>query len=262
MSAGSIWWSLAFLILVFWTFARTYYLRGFFHAAPLPGRLEIHGLVMSGWVVLMFVQSGLIVIRRAQWHRRLGWFGAGWAGLVVLMGSTTTIHAATRAVRAHSSMAGPQTMIMGLELVQMLLFAGLVVIAIWCGRRRLDVHKRLMLLTIACMLPSALARLPVSFMTNAYILLGLYGFVLVCAALDTIRHRRLHPAFGWGGGIVLAALQITFVVVQTRRGSSLADGCCPERDRCFGRRVQLLGTPWGRSIPCAPECSGGDRSIR
>jgi hypothetical protein len=207
--------SFAFLILVFWTFARTYYLRGFFQAAPLPGLLEIHGLVMSGWVVLLLSQSGLVAIRRVQWHRRLGWIGAGWAGLVVLMGSTTTIHAAAREVRAHSAMAGPLTMIMGLELVQMLLFAGLVVVAIWCRRRHLDIHKRLMLLTIACMLPSALARLPVSFMTNTDILLGLYGFVLVCAALDTVRHRRLHPAFGWGGGIVLAALQITFVVVHT-----------------------------------------------
>jgi hypothetical protein len=207
--------SVAFLVLVFWTFARTYYLRGFFQAAPLPPLLEVHGLVMSGWVALMFIQSGLIAIRRVQWHRRLGWFGAGWAALVVLMGSTTTIHAAAREVRAHSPMAGPQTMIMSLELVQMLLFAGLVVLAVWFRRRRLDIHKRLMLLTIACMLPSALARLPVSWMTNAGILIGLYAFVLLCVMFDTIRHRRLHPAFGWGGGIVLAAVHITFIGAQT-----------------------------------------------
>jgi hypothetical protein len=112
-------------------------------------------------------------------------------------------------------MAGPQTVIMSLELVQMLLFAGLVVLAVWFRRRRLDIHKRLMLLTIACMLPSALARLPVSWMTNADILIGLYAVVLICTMFDTIRHRRLHPAFGWGGGIVLDALHITFVGAQT-----------------------------------------------
>jgi hypothetical protein len=207
--------SLAFLLLVFWTFARTYYLRGFFHAAPLPTLLEVHGLVMSGWVALLFVQSGLIVIRQVQWHRRLGWIGAVWAGLVVLLGSGTTVHAAMREVRAQSPMAGIQTAIMWLELIQMTLFAGLVTIAVWCRRRRLDVHKRLMLLTIACMLPSALARLPVSFMTNAYILVGLYAFVLGSVAVDTARHRRLHPAFAWGGVIVLAALHVTYVVAQT-----------------------------------------------
>ena len=81
----------------------------------------------------------------------------------------------------------------------MLLFAGLASLAIWWCRRT-DYHKRLMLLTIPCMLPSALARLPVHFMTNAIILSGLDLFVIACVGVDTIRHRRLHPAFGWGAG--------------------------------------------------------------
>jgi hypothetical protein len=34
-------------------------------------------------------------------------------------------------------------------------------------------------------------------MTNALILGGLGLFVMACVAVDTIRHRRLHPAFGW-----------------------------------------------------------------
>jgi hypothetical protein len=126
-----------------------------------------------------------------------------------------SILAAMREVRAKSPMAGPQVGIMGLEIVQMLLFAGLVVLAVWYRRRRRDVHKRLMLLTIACMLPSALARIPLSFITNADILMGLYGFVIVCIALDTTRHRRLHPALAWGGLVVLGALHLTFLLVQT-----------------------------------------------
>lgn len=207
--------SLAFAVLVFYTFARTYYLRAFSSAPPLPALLEIHGFVMSGWVVLILVQSGLIAVRRVQWHRRLGWVGAGWAALVVVMGSTTTIHAAMREVRAQSPVAGLQLVIMGLELVQMLLFAGLVVVAIWFRRRRLDIHKRLMLLTIACMLPSAVARIPLSFITNADILISLYAFVIACVAIDAFWRRRLHPAFAWGGVVVLAALHLTFVFVQT-----------------------------------------------
>lgn len=207
--------SVAFALLVFYTFARTYYLREFFQSSPLPILLEIHGLVMSGWVVLMVVQSGLIAVRRVRWHRRLGWVGAGWAALVVLMGSTTTIHAAAREVRAQSPMAAPQLVIMGLELVQMVLFAGLVIAAVSWRRRRLDIHKRLMLLTIPCMLPSAVARIPLSFITNADILITLYAFVIGCVAIDTIRHRRLHPAFGWGGAAVLVALHLTYIAVQT-----------------------------------------------
>jgi len=60
-------------------------------------------------------------------------------------------------------------------------------------------HKRLMLLTIACLLPSALARLPVDFIDNRLILWLVDAVVLVCVGLDSWRKRRLHPAFGWGG---------------------------------------------------------------
>ena len=59
-----------------------------------------------------------------------------------------------------------QVTVTGLELVQMFLFAGLVFAAITL-RRRPDYHKRLMLLTIACLLPSALARVPVDFIALA-----------------------------------------------------------------------------------------------
>jgi hypothetical protein len=35
--------------------------------------------------------------------------------------------------------------------------------------------------------------------------------VLVCVAIDTLRHRRLHPAFGWGGGLVLISNLFTYL---------------------------------------------------
>ena len=157
--------SLVFLALVFWTFARTLYLRPFFGTPPLSALLRIHGAVMTGWVVLLVAQTSLIAAHRVQWHRQLGLFGAVWAALVVMFGSVTTLHAAAREVRGHTDFAAAQVTITSLDLLQMLFFAGFVTTAIW-QRRRPDYHKRLMLLTIACMLPDALARLPVSFMTK------------------------------------------------------------------------------------------------
>ncbi|HET7452989.1 MAG TPA: zinc ribbon domain-containing protein [Thermoanaerobaculia bacterium] len=192
----------AFLVLVAWTFARTFYLRPLYRLPPLSALLHVHGVVMTGWVVLLAVQSLLIGARRISWHRRLGVFGAVWAALVVIFGTTTTIHAAAREVRGHTRFARGQIVITSLDLVQMVLFAGLVFLAIRL-RRRTDWHKRLMLLTIACMLPDALARLPVSFMTNRLILWGLDGFVLLGVGIDTLGNRRLHPALAWGALIVL-----------------------------------------------------------
>jgi len=208
--------SILFMALVGWTFAQTYYMRPFFTARPLPTLLSVHGFVMTGWVVLLVVQSTLIAAHRIQWHRRLGVFGTVWAALVVVLGSVTTLHAAAREVRAHSAFAAGQVVITSLDLIQMLFFAGLVATAVWL-RRRPDYHKRLMLLTIACMLPDALARLPVSFMTNQLIMLGLDGFVLLCVAVDTFAHRRLHPAFGWGALLILGAFHaaLYFTVTPT-----------------------------------------------
>ncbi|HEY3786392.1 MAG TPA: hypothetical protein VGL55_14010 [Steroidobacteraceae bacterium] len=201
--------SLLFLALVFWTFAHSYYLRFLFSAAPLSTLLHVHGVVMSGWVILLAVQSGLIAAHRARWHRRLGTIGAVWALLVVILGSVTTLHAAAREVRAHSDMAPMQLTITALEIVQMVLFSGFVLAALLM-RRRPDYHKRLMLLTIACMLPSALGRLPVSFMNNDWLLLGINLFVVACVGLDSLRFKRLHPAFGWGAVAFLLVMNSAF----------------------------------------------------
>lgn len=203
-----------FLALVAWVFARTYYLKAWFGTPVLPVLLHVHGAVMSGWVVLLAAQSGLVASHRVQWHRRLGVFGACWAVLVVVMGSVTTVHAAARAVASSEPGAPMLVAIMGLEVLQMLFFATFVALAIlW--RRRTDVHKRLMLMTIACMLPSVLSRLPVSFMSNGVILLGLDAFVVACISIDALRNGRIHPALAWAGGAFVVAFQIAFFALQT-----------------------------------------------
>jgi len=203
-----------FLALIFWTFARTYYLKSFFDTPALTPLVQVHGAVMSGWVLLLSVQSGLVAAGQVRWHRYLGWVGAVWAILVVILGSTTTLAASAREVHQHTRFANIQLTVSGLELLQMLLFALLVITAILL-RYRPDFHKRLMLLTIACLLPSALARLPIDILDNRLILWFLDALVLTCVGIDTWRNRRLHPAFGWGAAIVLGALHAAFYATQT-----------------------------------------------
>ncbi len=213
--------SIFFAALVFWTFARTFYLKGFFGTPPLSALLRVHGAVMTGWVVLLVVQTSLIAAHRVKWHRRLGVFGAVWAALLVIVGSITTLHAAAREVRGHTDFAASQVVITSLDLLQMMFFAVFVVLAIW-RRHRPDYHKRLMLLTIACMLPDALARLPVSFMAGAAevdlnfrIMMGLDLFIVMCVGLDTFWHRRLHPAFGWGALLFVGAFHLALYATQS-----------------------------------------------
>jgi hypothetical protein len=201
--------------LVFWGFAPTYYLKLVFGAPALPTRLHIHGAIMSSWLALFFVQAVLVSAQRLDWHRRLGIVGVMVAVGVVLVGSTTTINAAAREVGRHSAEASVRVTVMGLELVQMALFAGLVAAAIGM-RRRPDYHKRLMLLATACMMPSAFSRIPLNltFMVsgNVSILLLFNLCVIAPALIDSARNRRLHPAFGWGGLVVIGALNVGYLI--------------------------------------------------
>jgi hypothetical protein len=201
--------------LVFWGFAHTYYLKLIFATPALSTRLHIHGAVMSSWLVLFVAQAFLISARRTDLHRRLGIIGIFIAIGVVLVGSTTTINAAAREVGRHSAEANARITVLGLELVQMALFAGLVVAAI-AMRRRPDYHKRLMLLATACMMPSAFSRIPLdlTFIVsgNVSILILFNLFVIICALIDAVRNRRLHPAFGWGGAIVIGALNLAYLI--------------------------------------------------
>jgi hypothetical protein len=67
------------------------------------------------------------------------------------MGTTATLVAARREVRAHSESVSSVLTVLALELTQMALFASLVALGVWL-RNRTGYHKRLMLLATFCIL--------------------------------------------------------------------------------------------------------------
>jgi len=106
----------------------------------------------------------------------------------------------------------------------MVLFAGLVGSALWL-RRRPEHHKRLMLVATLGILPAAISRIPIEAFQSA----GLPAFfgvadllILGCIAADTIRHRRLHPAFGWGFGFVVLTQVARFLLAGTAQWMTFA----------------------------------------
>jgi hypothetical protein len=207
--------SALFAILVFLAFAQKFYLGWLFKTPSLSLFLQLHGMVMTGWVTLFVVQVALVETRHLRIHQRLGKFGAAWAGLVVVFGTAATLHASAREVREHTELAPLQLTITGLELTEMLLFAGFVTSAVWL-RRRGDYHKRLMMLTLLCMLPSVLPRLPWGvFQSLSSILLGVYAALVLCIGIDVLQQRKRHPAFVIGGSILAGTLLLAFLGAQT-----------------------------------------------
>lgn len=190
-------------VIVLIGFARTYYLKGLFSTPPLPSRfVHLHGIVMTAWVALFIAQVSLVAKRRTKTHQRLGVLGGVLAALVVVVGVLTGLYAAAR-----ESPPGPFALqFLVVPLGDMLVFAVLIAAALYF-RRRLDVHKRLMLLAAVNMLAPAIARIPLNFIANGGAL-AFFGLTDLCllafVAFDTIRHRRLHPAFLWGTVFIIA----------------------------------------------------------
>ncbi|MBS0419936.1 MAG: hypothetical protein JSR66_19650 [Proteobacteria bacterium] len=200
-----------FLCLVTFAFGGPY-LLGVGQPPPVsvPSILVLHGMAMGGWVVLLAVQSSLVQFRRVAWHRRLGWFGSGWALITVTMGCTATIFAAHRDVQAHQPWAHVKVGIMLLECTQMLLFLGCIVLAVlW--RRRPDRHQRFMILTALCMWPSVVSRLPGIGSPHA-IMMALDVALVALLVTDTLRNHRLHPVYLWGCLTIGVVMHLVYVV--------------------------------------------------
>ena len=210
-----IWFAAFMPLIVLVGFARTYYLKGVFGTPPLPGRLvQIHGLVMTSWVVLFIAQVSLVARRRTRTHQRLGVLGAVLAGAVVVVGVATAIAAAARG----ASPGPPALQFLVIPLGDMLVFAILVGMALYFRRRRLDIHKRLMLLAAVNLLPPAIVRIPLHFIETGgpLVFFGLADLcLLACVAFDTARNRRLHPAFLWGSLFFVASQPLRLMLAET-----------------------------------------------
>ena len=198
-------------LIVFAGFARTYYLKELFGTRSLTLLLHVHGLVMTLWFVLFLVQVRLVAARRTDLHRRLGVIGALLALLVVTAGATTIIIRAKPHFKPGHSLA-----FLAFQLSILLVFAVLVAAAILL-RRRSNFHKRLMLFASVSILQPAIVRLPLRFIqTNPLVSFGLLDLcVLAPVAFDTIKNRRLHPAFGWGALLIVASQPLSFLLGAT-----------------------------------------------
>lgn len=201
-------------IIVLLGFARTYYLRGFFDTPPLPSLMvQVHGLVMTLWVALFVAQVWLVSSRRTKIHMKLGVLGAILAALVIIVGVLTAIFAAARG----SSPGPPPLQFLVIPLGDMVVFGILVGLALYY-RRKLETHKRLMLLAAVNFLAPAIARIPLSFIANGGAL-AFFGLTDICilavVAIDTIKNRRLHPVFAWGVPLVILFQPLRIVLAGT-----------------------------------------------
>jgi hypothetical protein len=212
-------------LTVFVGFAPTYYLRAYFGGMTVTGATSLsplahlHGALFTGWVVLFIVQTALVANHRVALHQRLGVAGAVLATVMTAVGITTAVKAAARGAAPPG--ADPLAFL-AIPMGDMVVFPIFVAAALWM-RRKKESHKRLMLLAYISIIVAAVARLPGVLPLGPLGFFGLaFVFLLVAIIYDLVSRRRVHPAYIWGGALLVASVPLRLMVSGTGTWQAMA----------------------------------------
>jgi hypothetical protein len=108
---------------------------------PAPKIIYVHAAVFTTWLLLLTAQVLLVLRNRVAWHRKLGWFMAGWACLMAVLGPWAAM--ASAAVNLHSPSGDPP--FLSVNIVDI---GGFLVLLAWgiALRKNPAAHRRMMLL--------------------------------------------------------------------------------------------------------------------
>lgn len=198
-------------------FARTYYLRVWFDLPPLARAAHIHGLLWTAWLVLHYVQARLVAAHRVDLHKRLGIAGA-LLGIVLVVSTVIVSIASAKAGR------GPPQLdplrFMSVPLGSTVTFAGFLIAALAMRKKR-EWHKRLMLLASLVMIMPAIGRLDNLLYRAFETPRAVLPFLVTCGFLawawynDWRTRKTVHPAYVYGGAVLIGAIPFRFWIGQT-----------------------------------------------
>jgi len=186
-------------------------MQRFLHESPPPSIVvNVHAVVFTVWLLLLTAQVLLVVSDRVALHRSLGWFTAGWAGLMFVLGLWTAMVAKAPVA---SGPASPQ--FLSVNFGSLLAF---VLLVLWgvALRGNPAAHKRIMILSTIAILDPGYGRLsgwlwPEPQSMLMWYFFNFYGDMLVLTAMAAwdARRGRLMKQFAAGamGLVVLQCLE-------------------------------------------------------
>lgn len=208
---------IAIAATVIWGFAPSFYFSRWMTAPPTTPQigllLALHGSVFTAWVTLMVVQPLLIAARNRSLHRRLGYFGAGVAAAMTLLGNL----AAIAAMHGGFKGLGDPYVFYAVPFFAINSFAITIFLAVrW--RNFADTHKRLILLSNAALLGAAIARIPLAAIQGSAPLSFIFGpdLIILAGILYDWRTRgRVHRVWTRGGALMVASQALMMAVMGT-----------------------------------------------
>ena len=185
--------SLLILVLVTVMFSTTVPARLFHPKIAPPYIVWLHGSVFYGWVLFFLLQSSLVKIRKTRWHRNIGWFGLALGIAVLGLGvSTTIVMHRFEFLALHRGQDAIITI--SVPLWDMVCFAVAFSLAIlW--RKKVEYHRRLMLIASCALTAAAWGRLPESVLPGFWFYAGVDLLIMMGAARDLLVNRKIHRVY-------------------------------------------------------------------
>ena len=192
---------------------------------PRPRLLWVHATLFSGWVAFFILQTSLVRTRNVSIHRTLGWFGAGLAAAMTVVGIATAIVMRRFDMRfLPADVAGPAAFLM----VPLFDITGFTVF-FWLAvrwRRKPELHRRLMLIATCVLTAAAWGRVPNPTFAYVWFYSGVDALILLGVLRDLIVMKRVHRVY-WIALPVLVVAQV-FVMRTLLSGAAwwarIADG--------------------------------------
>ena len=186
-----------------------------------PALVHVHAVVFFGWVFIYLAQNVLVAKDAMTWHRRLGWIGAFWVVPMLVLGFAVTIsmvrqgHAPFFFRPLHFLIFNPLTLVF---------FAGLTAAAV-ALRRQTMWHRRLHFCAMSLLLGPGFGRLLPLPLLQPYAWEASFAasflFPFAGMAADLGRSGRIHQAWWWGTGAMLACFALAELITYTPVGTAI-----------------------------------------
>jgi hypothetical protein len=183
--------SLVFAVLVMVGFGRTVNANLLHANPPRPLLLWIHGVAFSTWVVFFIAQSALVRTRNVSVHRLLGWFGAGLAAVMVVLGLAIAV-VMTRFDSFVLHQKGVEAFL-SIPMVDMVGFGTCIALTIY-WRKKPEYHRRLVLIASCQLMDAAIGRFDFMF-NNALFFAAVDCLIVLGMVRDWVVDKRVHKVY-------------------------------------------------------------------
>lgn len=183
--------SLVLAALVILGFRRTVNTNLFHGNPPRPLLLWIHGVAFSTWVIFFITQSALVRARKVSVQRLLGWFGAGLAAVMVVLGLTVAV-----VMTRFDTFVLQQKDIdsfLSIPFVDMLIFGSCIAMAIY-WKKKPEYHRRLVFIASCQLMDAAIGRFDFMF-NHALFFPALDCLIALGMVRDWVVDQRVHKVY-------------------------------------------------------------------